>query len=109
MKIIKYNIEDLKDCLNLDDFYRRVGICDDNGYLVKSVFDIEMNGECVKQLETYILNNKPLQPYKIRRLSKKEYERRAQWEFLGYIPVSKDDIPKDEIWLHNVKGEENGN
>lgn len=109
MKTIKYNIESLADCLNLDDFYRRTGVCTNEGYLVKTIFDIKMNPDCIEKLKKYILGNKKIQPYKIRRLSKKEYEKRAEWEFLGYIPVADENVPEDEIWLFNVKGERNGN
>lgn len=104
MKIIKYNINDFADILDLQDFYTRIGVINPktNSSIVKSVLQIKMYGENVEQLKTFLLHNQKLQKGRNKRLSKKEYERRALWEWVVYSPVKVQDIPQDEIWVEET-------
>ncbi len=100
-KVIKYNINDMKNIVSMLDFYKKVGICDQYGdnWLIKDVKNCKMNTtQCLKLLD-FMLANHNLRKNDLRKQPKAVYEFYINLEWTNYSPVSRDEVPEDEIWV----------
>ena len=102
IKVIKFNIDDMKNITSMLDFYKKLGICDKNGenWLINDIKNCKMNtAQCAKLLDFMLANHK-LRKNSLRKEPKAVYEFHINLEWANYSPVSIDEIPEDEVWVY---------
>lgn len=99
MLTVRYKEKDIKDIMCMEDFYMAVGLIKffKNGS-VTNVSQMSMNKySCERILE--IMKSNYLKNDKINFLVEKRAHTACAMDWMNYSPVSRDEIPENEIWI----------
>ena len=100
IKIVKYNISDIKKLKSMADFYDKVGLTKDfKSGLITHVQQIHMESNNCNSLSGIMISTlKKSRKYKM--FTDRYINTAVGMDCLDLCPVSNDKVPEDEIWIY---------